>query len=117
MQNCTLEELMIEANPLSVDFAKSLCSALQVNTALKRLGFLQSYRGFTIPPLLDAEIRYCVALNEAGRGLLRAASIDRERHCVLAALPLIFCQIRNEPSSLYGLLRENISLWTDPCCR
>ena len=112
--NETLEELFLEGNPLSTEFVSSLLEALQLNVTLKKLGLMRSYMGKAIPSQLLTEIRNIVALNQAGRGWLRAASVPNAPSSELALLPHLLHRTRLESSSLFGVLREHTNLWVNP---
>ena len=112
--NSTLEELFLEGNPLSEKFASSLLGALHYNTSLKRLGFMTFYMGTSIPLHLDASLRHTVAMNNAGRGWLRAVSAPETTPAELALLSPILHRARSDPSALFGVLREHTNLWVKP---
>lgn len=112
--NETLEELFLEGNPLSTEFASSLLKALQLNVTLKRFGFMRSYMGKAIPSQIDTEIRNIVALNQAGRGWFRVASDPNRPSSELAPMAQLLHRTRFEPSSLFGVLREHSNLWISP---
>ena len=112
--NEMLEELFLEGNPLSTDFAASIREALQVNTTLRRFGFMKSYMGKSITASVDTEIRNLVALNQAGRRWLRAASQSSTPASELAVLPHLLQRSNDEHSVLFGVLREYTNLWVQP---
>ena len=112
--NETLEELFLEGNPLSSNFARSILRALESNTTLRRLGFMKSYMGKSLPIELDTEIRNLVTLNEAGRRWLRNASGPNTPSFELAVLPHLLHRTSDEPNSLFGVLREYTNLWVKP---
>ena len=112
--NEMLEELFLEGNPLSTDFAASIREALQVNTTLRRFGFMKSYMGKSITASVDTEIRNLVALNQAGRRWLRAASQSSTPASELAVLPHLLQRSNDEHSVSFGVLREYTNLWVQP---
>lgn len=112
--NEMLEELFLDGNPLSADFAASVREALQVNTTLRRFGFVKSYMRKSLPASVDTEIRNLVALNQAGRKWLHAASQPSTPASELALLPHLLQRSNDEPSVLFGMLREYTNLWVLP---
>mmetsp|Transcript_3792 Transcript_3792/g.7549 ORF Transcript_3792/g.7549 Transcript_3792/m.7549 type:complete len:379 (-) Transcript_3792:53-1189(-) len=112
--NETLDEFFLEGNPLSTEFASSLLKALQLNVTLKTFGFMSSYMGKAIPSQIDTDIRNIVALNQAGRRWLRAASEPNKPSLELAPMAHLLHRTRFEPSSLFGVLREHTNLWVNP---
>ena len=113
-QNTTLKRLFLDMNALEYSFVEALHQALlHDNTTLQRLGLLTvmfghgHYQNSTKQHALQQHVLHLVALNEAGRGLI---------HChhsptASALLPHLLARVRCEPEVMWGLLRENPSLW------
>ncbi|KAL7562826.1 hypothetical protein ACA910_002448 [Epithemia clementina (nom. ined.)] len=103
-QNNTLQDFDITLNPWSSAFGQDLCQVLRRdNTTLLRLS-VDSFKVLVGQTTKDAlspaclkQLRHWVALNEAGRQLLRQEP---------KALPLLLARVRQEPNLMYGLLLE-----------
>lgn len=109
--NRTLERLYLDMNPLNETMGRALDKALDSNTTLQRLGVLTIVSPSTpaLSSTLTAKLRYKVALNEAGRGMLRnAQSLSTKLRAKL--LPVALSRIRTEPHLSFGLLRDDPSL-------
>jgi len=134
--NTTLQRLDLDMNPLSRGFCRGLLDALESNTSLLRLSIFTS----SASPSMASEwvrmemlsrIRHLVALNEAGRGLLRKGihsyrMDDSESgtdqvtkngtcggppdECARVWLPHLLERVKKEPDLIFGLLREDPQL-------
>jgi hypothetical protein len=104
--NLSLEELLLESNPLSKDFAASLLCALEKNAHLKRLGFLKG----SLPDELNEALRHLVSLNEAGRSWMREASTPNQPSSTIALLPQVLHRVQTDHSVVFDLLRNHSNL-------
>jgi hypothetical protein len=105
-KNTTLEFLSLDMNPLSQDFVNVLHTALQHNTALLRVCLLT----ISVPSSWLEQVEHLVALNRAGRGVLR-----QEDGFATLLMPQLLSSVSAQPTLLYGLLIELPHLWMPRC--
>lgn len=107
-RNTTLERLFLDMNPLQ-GILQALWEALENdNTSLKRLGFLTTTAATTTVPNQEMALRHVVALNEAGRGLVRHS---KKNDAAALLLPYMLARVNREPALVMGLLQEDPNVW------
>jgi Ran GTPase-activating protein (RanGAP) involved in mRNA processing and transport len=126
---CKLQSLRLASNNVGVTGARALALSLRANTALRTIDMrfsdllVSAGRGYFLEALqcnttlsacqivqsssdcLQSDVDYVTDLNKAGRGIARSK---------VELLGLALAQVKDEPSLIYGLLKEAPHVWA-PC--
>lgn len=104
-QNKNCEGLELNMNPLQDDMISAILQGLERgNYVLKSLGLITKNLRFRS---VLHRCLHMVALNREGRGLVRHFS-NNNRSFLL--YPRVLARVNHDPSLLYGLIRENLSV-------